>query len=294
MSSRRWLLTNTVWWRRGSFRRWDGPGRQSPGGSATGTSTGFTVASTPSATPRSPSAAGGSAVLACGCDAALSYHAAGALWELRAAPTGPIDVTALGRRSHPGIRCHIARTLDPRDHTTIDGIPVTSLNRTLLDLAEVLSPQRLRSMLEAAQRRDLINPEALNALLARSPGRRGVKPLRAALALLHDEAPWTQSELERRFLELIRTAGLPEPQANVVVEGFVVDFFWPVQRLVVEVDGYRFHKTKRSFEEDRQRDATLQIAAVRVLRVTHQRIAAEANALLDDLHRLLRLGSATR
>lgn len=224
----------------------------------------------------------------------LSRHAAAALWELRTAPTGPIDVTAPGKRTHRGIRCHVARRFDPRDRTTIDGIPVTSLNRTLLDEAEVLSPQRLRSMLEAVQRRDLLNLESLQALLARSPGRRGVKPLRAALALLHDEAPWTQSELERRFLELIRAAGLPEPQANVVVEGVVVDFFWPAQRLVVEVDGYRFHKAKRTFEDDRRRDAKLQIAAVRVLRVTHQRIAAEANALLDDLHRLLRLGSATR
>ncbi len=227
------------------------------------------------------------AVLACGPQAVLSHHAAAALWELCAAPSGPTEVTAPGVHRTDGIRCHATRRLDPRDRTAIDGIPVTSLNRTLLDLAELLSPQRLRSMLEAAQRRDLVNPEALTALLARSPGRRGATPLNAALAQLHDEAPWTQSELERRFLELIRGAGLPEPQCNVVVEGIVVDFYWPADRLVVEVDGYRFHKTKRSFEEDRRRDARLQIAEIRVVRITHERIVGQPEALLHDLRCLL-------
>ena len=231
------------------------------------------------------------AVLACGPEAVLSHHSAAALWELRNAPGGKIDVTAPGRRRIAGIRCHTARTLDPRDRTTIDGIPVTSCNRTLLDLAELLSPQRLRSTLEAVQRRDLLDVKALRALLARSPGRRGVTRLRAALAQLHDEAPFIQSELERRFLELIRAAGLPEPQCNVVVAGELVDFYWPAHRLVVEVDGYRFHKTRRSFEEDRRRDARLQIAEIRVVRVTHERITREADALLADLRRLLRLGS---
>ncbi len=231
------------------------------------------------------------AALACGPHAVLSHQAAAALWELRSAPAGVIDVTAPGRRKHRGVRCHVVRNLDPRDRTTIDGIPVTSCNRTLLDLAELLSPQRLRSTLEAVQRRDLLDVKALKALLARSPGRRGVTPLRAALAQLHDQAPFIQSELERRFLELIRAAGLPEPQCNVVVAGELVDFYWPARRLVVEVDGYRFHKTRRSFEEDRRRDARLQIAEIRVVRVTHERITREADALLADLRRLLRLGS---
>jgi very-short-patch-repair endonuclease len=174
-----------------------------------------------------------------------------------------------------------------KDRTTIDAIPVTSLYRTLLDQAATLSPQRLRSTLEAAQRRDLLDDRSLAAFLARSNGHWGYGPLSHAIRQLTDEAPWTQSELERRFLELIRAAGLPEPQCNVVVAGVVVDFYWPRQRLVVEIDGYRFHKTRRSFEDDRRKDVKLQLAGCRPVRITYQRIRYEPRALIADLARLL-------
>jgi very-short-patch-repair endonuclease len=175
----------------------------------------------------------------------------------------------------------------------IDAIPVTSLNRTLLDEAESLSMQRLRSSLESTQRRDLLDIRGLNALLARSPGRRGAPRLSRALAELHDEAPWLQSDLERRFLELVRAAGIEEPQCNALVAGELVDFFWPRQRLVVEVDGYGVHKTKRAFEDDRRKDARLQIAGFRVVRVTADRIDHDANHLTGDLRRLIASAPAT-
>ncbi len=227
------------------------------------------------------------AVLACGPGAVLSHRAAAALWELRAAPSGAIDVTAPSRHTVNGVRCHCVRSLSPEDRTVVDGIPVTTPSRTQLDLAEILAPQPLRSTLEAAQRLDLLDVGKLDALCARHPGRHGLKPLRAALSQLRDEAPWTQSELERRFLELVRAAGLPEPQANVVLDGFVVDFHWPAHNLVVEVDGYRFHKTRRQFEDDRRRDATHAVAGRRVIRVTHQRIVQDHRGLVGDLTRLL-------
>jgi very-short-patch-repair endonuclease len=227
------------------------------------------------------------AVLACGPGAVLSHRAAAALHDLRAHTTGPTDVTSTSRHHLPGIRCHCVRALDLADTTTIDGIPVTSISRTLLDLAEVLGAQPLRTTLEAAQRQDLLNLYALDALIARSPGRHGIKPLTDALRELRDEAPWTQSELERRFLELIRDAGLPEPQCNVSVDGIVVDFYWPQHKLVVEVDGYRFHKTRRSFEDDRRKDARHAVAGRRVIRPTHERIVGGPQALLGDLVRLL-------
>jgi predicted transcriptional regulator of viral defense system len=151
------------------------------------------------------------AVLACGPDAALSHAAAAALWELRTAPT-TIDITAPGKRTHAGIRCHVARARPP--WTTIDGIRATTLERTLLDQAERLSLQRVRSMLESAQRRDLLDVARVRAAIASSPGR-STRRLEQALTELHDEVPWTQSELERAFLDLIRAAGLPEPQCNV-------------------------------------------------------------------------------
>jgi very-short-patch-repair endonuclease len=103
-------------------------------------------------------------------------------------------------------------------------------------------------------------------------------------------APWTQSELERALLELIREAGLPEPQCNVMVGGELVDFYWPDQRLVVEVDGCAFHTSRRSFEDNRRRDIKRQVAGLRVIRVTYQQLVYERSALLNNLRRLL--GSA--
>ena len=231
------------------------------------------------------------AVLACGPDALLSHRAAAALHELRTAP-GMIDVTAATNRAVPGVRCHRSRSLRKPDRTVVDGIPVTSLNRTLLDMATVEHHQRLRSMLEAVQRRELLRPSQLEELLERSTGHRGVTPLKRALAELHEQAPWTQSQLERDFLELIREAGLPEPQTNVIVDGFPVDCFWPQHNLVVELDGYDFHRGKRSFEDDRVKDAAHTLAGRRSIRVTGARVYDGRRQLLADLRALLSAGPA--
>jgi very-short-patch-repair endonuclease len=227
------------------------------------------------------------AALACGPEAVLSHFAAAALWDLQRAPSLRIDVTAPRAHTLPGVHCHVARSLSDEDVATIDGIPVTSLNRTALDLAELLPAQRLCSTLETAQRRDLLDVRSLEALIVRSRGHRGVKPLKAALAQLRDEAPWTQSELERRFLELVRSTGLREPSANVVVAGELVDFHWPQSRVVVEVDGYASHNGHRSFEEDRRRDTKLQLAGERVIRITYRQMEHATRSLVADLRRLL-------
>jgi very-short-patch-repair endonuclease len=227
------------------------------------------------------------AVLACGPGAVLSHGTAAALYGLRSNSAALIDVTATSKHSLNTVRCHHVRRLHPQDATAVEGIAVTTIPRLLLDLAETLHPQRLQTTIEAVQRQDLLNLAAVDATIARSAGRHGIRPLIAALNQLRDEAPWTQSELERAFLELIREAGLPEPQCNVVVDGLTVDFYWPRHNLIVEVDGYRFHNTRRSFEDDRRRDAIHTIAGRRVLRVTHQRIVHGRAALTRDLARLL-------
>ncbi|MDQ6835100.1 MAG: endonuclease domain-containing protein [Actinomycetota bacterium] len=233
------------------------------------------------------------ATLACGRGALLSHGAATALWGLRASGGGLIDVTSTARHQAAGIRCHRARVLHPDDCAQIDAIPTTSLARTLLDQAARLHLQRLRTMLEAAQHQEIIDVAAIQALLARSNGHRGTAALKRAVAALADQAPWTQSELERRFLELIRAAGLPEPQLNVVVDGYVVDCFWPQANLIVELDGYGFHRSRRSFEEDRARDTVHTLAGRRTLRVTPRRVTAqEAGALLNDLRVLLARAAA--
>jgi very-short-patch-repair endonuclease len=229
------------------------------------------------------------AVLAYGPDAVLSHRAAIALWDLRPVPSGPIDVTVpRSRRGRKGIRVHNVRQLHPDDRTVLDGIPVTALNRALLDYAEVAPFQQLRHALDAAERRDVLDGRKLERLYERSRGRHGLRPLKAAVAELRGPAPWTQSELERAFLSLIREAGLPQPSANVLVEGFLVDFWWPESRLVVELDGYAYHKDRRKFESDRVQDTRLQLAGCMTIRVTQARVENEPRALLDDVGRGVR------
>jgi very-short-patch-repair endonuclease len=228
------------------------------------------------------------AVLACGPGAHLSHHAAAALHDLRGAPWQPIDVTAPTRHAIDGIRCHIVRHLDPADITLLDAIPVATVSRLMLDLAETLpGTQRLRSLLEAAQRAGAFDLNAINAVTARNPGRHGLKPLTDALSELQDEPPWTQSELETRFLELIRAHRLPEPQTNVMVAGVLVDCVWRSHNLCVEVDGWSSHRAKRSFEEDHLRDTELVKNGWRVVRFSHDRVWHQPAAVVRDLETLL-------
>jgi very-short-patch-repair endonuclease len=234
------------------------------------------------------------AVLAGGPNAVLSHRAAIALWDLRPVPSGPIDVTVPGRKrdGQGGVRIHNVRRLHDDDRTTLDGIPVTAVHRTLLDYAEVAYFQQLRHALDTAERRDLLDGRELDRLYERSRGRHGLKPLKAAVAELQGSAPWTQSELERQFLALIRAAGLPEPQTNVFVEGFLVDCWWPEPKLVVELDGYEFHKSRQKFASDRVQDTKLQLAGCMTIRVTQDRIENEPGRLLADVIRGLRRAPA--
>jgi very-short-patch-repair endonuclease len=229
------------------------------------------------------------AVLACGPDAVLSHRAAVSLWDLRPVPSGPIDVTVPGRtrKGQTGIRVHNVRALHDDDRANLDGIPVTTVHRALLDYAEAARSQELRLAIEAADRRELFDLRTIDVVLARSPGRRGCKPLRATLAQLSGPAPWTRSELERAFLALARGAGLPEPSVNVLIERELVDCVWPQARLVVEVDSYGFHKSRSQFEKDRRRDARLIVAGYQVLRVTQRRVELEPRELIADLIALL-------
>lgn len=229
------------------------------------------------------------AVLACGPEAVLSHRSAAALWELRPAASGPLDVTVPGspRRGPDGVEVHRVRSMHTNDRAVVDSIPVTSLARTLLDYAEIADSQQLRLAIEAAERRELFDLGAVNELCARTAGRAGVKLLETVLAEITGPVPWTRSELERRFLALIREAGIEEPHANVLVAGELVDLYWPAPNpLVIELDGYEFHKSRVQFETDRRRDATLQLAGCRVLRVTHRRLQREPTRLLAEVQQL--------
>jgi very-short-patch-repair endonuclease len=214
------------------------------------------------------------AVLACGEGALLSHRDAAALWNLRDTARSAIDVSVPGakRRSRPRLTIHAAGEMHPDDRAEIDGIPVTSLARTLLDLAEGVPPTELRRAYEAAERLRVLDMKAVQELLQRSNGRRGVAALLALLDYDPEPATDSKSDLESMFLDLVREAGLPLPELNVLVDGYLVDAFWPGARLVVELQSYEHHAHRRAFERDNSKLARLQVAGYRVLPLTHRKL----------------------
>jgi predicted transcriptional regulator of viral defense system len=213
------------------------------------------------------------AVLACGEGAVLSHRSAAAHWGLLQSAASLIDVTApASRHGAPGIRLHRTRSLPliARDTTTHQGIPITTVAKTLLDLAATTRPDHLERALAQAERLQLYDHTALTDVIARANGHRG----RAILAQATTHEPkLTRSDLEAWFLAIVRDTDLPEPLTNFTLTApdhprLEVDFYWPTHHLVVELDGYETHRTRAAFERDRARDAALTAAGQRVLRFT--------------------------
>lgn len=229
------------------------------------------------------------AVLACGEGAVLSHASAAALWGL-IRPRGPVDVASShGRPGRLGIRLHRVK-LHPDERTAQDRIPVTSVARTLLDLADVVEEQRLERAFEEADRLGLLRICELEQVCARGQGRRGLRVVRRLIASSVLVMP-TASPLEDRFVAFCRSHDLPPPTTNVIVEGREVDAIWPSRRLIVELDGFEFHRHRAAFERDRARDTALQAAGYRVIRLTHRRLEQDRHAVITELRRMLRIAT---
>jgi very-short-patch-repair endonuclease len=227
------------------------------------------------------------AVLACGPTSLLSHRSAGTLLGIHPTATLAVDVTRPGGGpSRPGIKLHSSRSLDPSDVTACRGIPVTAPARALLDIAEVVTLRQLRRAFEEAQRLKLADPVSVRACLARNPGRHGQAPLLALLKEAH-EPQLTRSEIERILLEISRAVGLQAPRMNAVICGFEVDALWEGQKLIVELDSYAWHSDRAAFEQDRVRDATLQLEGYLVLRITWRRRKYETAAVVEMIRRAL-------
>jgi len=230
----------------------------------------------PLETPLSPAMA---AVLAYGDNALLSHYPAAVVRGLRPQPLGELHVTLLGSggvRSRDGIRAHRTRHLHPADATRHRGIPVTSPARTLLDLAATASATTLARATDEARIHRLVTDRSLGEQFERYPAHRGTRALARAT---ETEPRLTRSEAERRLLELIRAARLPEPQTNARVDHYEVDLLWPHHHLIVEVDGYAFHSMRSALERDRRRDAELIARGLRVARVTWRQITEEPESV---------------
>jgi very-short-patch-repair endonuclease len=210
------------------------------------------------------------AVLACGPAALLSHRSAAQRWEILRSSFGLIEVTAPRPRDpKPGILVHTSRLTAPEDRAVLDGIPVTSLARTIIDLAEVLSDRRFAGAVHEAEVRGLFDLSAVEAALARVPGRRGRPRVHRVLALYQPADHELDSDNERRLLELCRRAGLPEPRP-ALIGPYRVDFYWADVGIVIEVDGTAVHFTRRAFHEDRDRDRALATRGLLSLRVTEE------------------------
>lgn len=209
------------------------------------------------------------AVFACGPGALGSHRMAAAVWGFRRTSSARLEVTApRGRRGPAGIIVHRSRLIHREDRAVVSGIPVTSVARTLVDLADVLTLPALQRAINEAELLRLFDLAALERTLARLPNRRGRGRLHAALGLYRPRTEFTRSQGEREFLRLCADYGLPEPRANLSVAGCEVDFLWPDANLVVEIDGAEVHQTSQAFHEDRRRDRALAARGFLVVRVT--------------------------
>lgn len=200
------------------------------------------------------------AVLACGEGSALSHRSAAALWEIGEEREGRIDIS-VRRRSElerPGLRVRARAKLDPTKLVARDGIPVTEVVQTLVDLATELLPGRLERAINEADKHDLVDPETLRSRLCSYEGEPGVKPLRTLL----DKRTFrlSDSDLEIFFRPIAARASLPPPLSKQFVNGWEVDFYWPALGLVVETDGLRYHCTASSQTRDARRDRSHALA----------------------------------
>jgi predicted transcriptional regulator of viral defense system len=230
------------------------------------------------------------AVLACDDAALLSHSSAAALWGLARPRASPIDVTSprgnQGRMRLPGVRLHRGRIHDEEERAARDRVPVTSVARTLFDLAEVLDLPALERAFEEADRLHLLHLRELERVVARGRGRHALKPIRHILAELR-ATNRTRSPLEDRFAEFCRDHQIPPPATNVFVLGHEVDALWPAAGLAVELDSFEYHRHRAAFERDRARDIAFMTAGYRVIRVTDRRLDREADVLAEQLRGLL-------
>jgi len=230
------------------------------------------------------------AVLACGPAAIVSHRTAAALWELIPAQDDslPVDVmlTEGCGESRRGIRVHRVAGLDSREWTKLDGIPVTTPARTLVDLAADVGSGALERALARAEREGLLGRTTPADLLAMCSGRPGAALLRAVVSRSGGPA-LTRSEAEARFLQLVRRAGLPAPEVNVIVAGYEIDFLWRALGVAVEVDGFRYHSSRSRFETDHRRGTRLGAHGIQLIRLTWRQIVEDELATAVQLAQTL-------
>jgi very-short-patch-repair endonuclease len=224
------------------------------------------------------------AVLACGDGAVLSGSAAAFLYGLVKGTPPPPEVTTEANRRVRGVVTRRVRHLDARDVTSYRAIPITTVARTVVDLAGSLSLGELARACHEADVRYRIGAGMVDAALAGRPNAPGAAKLHQ---VLHGDARVTLSKLERDFLAVLRSAGLPLPETNRRVGGRYVDCRWPEHQLIVELDGYRYHRSRHAWEQDRRREREARARGDEFRRYTHGDVADDRTLMLAELQQLL-------
>ena len=228
------------------------------------------------------------ALLVCGQAAFLSHHSAAFVWGLRKLPPAQVEVSVVGRgcRSRRGIRVHRIRTIDRREIVRHERLWISTPARALLELAQTLDHSELANALSEGIAARLVKPAEVEAVLARNRGRRGAARLAAVIGE-EDALAITRSRAERAFLKLIRDSGLPRPETNVKLGRYEPDFVWREQRLIVELDSYRFHAGPDGFHNDHEKDLVYRDAGFDVLRPTRNHVVHEPARVLVSVVRAL-------
>jgi hypothetical protein len=233
------------------------------------------------------------AVMASGQGTVLSHLDAAALWGIYQSRARAIHVTTTAQsvRRLPGVQVHRARNLAREDMTRKDGIPVTTVERTLIDLTDMLTVDRVLRAIREAEYLSLLDHPTLTAAVQRANGRKRLGALSEAL-VRHAPGQMVLGELEHRFLQLMHGAGLPDPETNVTVKTgrrtYTVDCLWRAECVAVELDGRAAHIRAAAFEEDRARDAALAAIGLRPLRFTWHRVTREGHEVVAELTAILR------
>lgn len=215
------------------------------------------------------------AVLFRGAGTLISFQSAAWLWGLERKLEIPVHVSVRWRGHAQGaIGLHHCPALRDGDFAKTEGLPVTSVARTLLDYAWTAKRYRLEGAIDRADRLDPLDLEAIDRILDEVRGHRGNRRLRKALTIYHEQG-FTRSGGEKRMLAALADAGVRRPAVNIHVEGYELDFFWEEERLAVELDSWEYHRTRRSFEEDRGRQDDLAMADIETIRVTGTRLRRE-------------------
>jgi putative AbiEi antitoxin of type IV toxin-antitoxin system len=213
--------------------------------------------------------------------AVASHFSAAWLWGLLKSRPETIHLTTPSRRhQRRGFILHRA-PLDLADKSELEGIPVTALGRTYLDLAALSGAERVGRYLERGEDLQIFDLGEVERALSRARGHPGRGPLRRALAIYRDDPAFIRSGVEERFRELMRASGLPMPAANFNIAGMELDAYWERERFAVELDVFATHGSRAAFERDRQREDDLQLLGIEVIRITDTRLEQEPQGVLQ-------------